>query len=270
MNWPDDFINKILLGDCLKVMPSIPDNSIDLVITSPPYNIGIDYGTYKDNLPWKKYYNWCKLWLKEIYRILKNDGRFCLNHYLSLGNSKEKTAPLMILNGLSLEIGFKHHGLAIWEDKTISTLTAWGSWLSASSPYVNCPTEGILILYKEHWKKENKGVSTIENRDFIMATKGVWNLGTDRKRLTPATFPERLPGLCINLLTYEDDLVLDLFLGSGTTAVACRELGRRFIGIEINPEYCEIARRRLSGVTPPLPLIYAKNVSEGIEPESII
>lgn len=248
MKYPDDFINKILLGDCLKVMSSIPDNSVDLVVTSPPYNIGIDYGTYKDNLTWEEYYHWCEKWLREIFRILKSDGRFCLNHYLSCGNTEEKTAPLMILNSLSLEIGFKHHGLAIWEDKTISTLTAWGSWLSASSPYINCPTEGILILYKEHWKKENKGVSTIENRDFIMATKGVWNLGTDRKRLTPATFPERLPGLCINLLTYENDLVLDPFLGSGTTAAVCKEYKRRYIGIEIDEKICWIARRRVNSI----------------------
>jgi len=101
MKYPIDFINKLIYGDCLEVMPFIPDNSIDLVVTSPPYNIGIDYGSYKDNLLWEEYYNWCKLWLKEIYRILKSDGRFCLNHYLSLGNSKERSAPLMILNSFS-------------------------------------------------------------------------------------------------------------------------------------------------------------------------
>ncbi len=245
----DNFINQIIQGDCIQVMKNIPDNYVDLVVTSPPYNIGIDYGTYKDNLAWKEYYSWCKKWLKEIYRILKNDGRFCLNHYLSLGNSKERTAPLMVLNGLAIEIGFKHHGLAIWEDRTINTLTAWGSWMSASAPYINSPFEGILVLYKEFWQKQTKGESTIEKNDFIMASKGIWDIGTERKRLTPCPFPVKLPRLCINLLTYKNDIVLDPFIGSGTTAVAAKELNRRYIGIDSNLNYCEIAKRRISSMT---------------------
>ena len=238
-------INKIICGDCLEVMKNFPDKSIDLVITSPPYNCGIDYGKYKDNLEWKKYYQWCEEWLKEILRILKQDGRFCLNHYLSLGQSNNRHSPLMKLNEMAIEIGFKHHGIAIWTDITLTKRTAWGSWKSASAPYINSPYEGILVLYKDKWKKESQGKSTISDKDFMMACSGVWNMGTDKNRLTPATFPIRLPELCINLLSFENDLILDPFLGSGTTVIACKRLKRNFIGIEINPDYCKIAKQRL-------------------------
>jgi len=229
-------------------MPFIPDNSIDLILTSPPYNLGIDYGTYKDNLPWEEYYQWCEKWLREIFRILKSDGRFCLNHYLSCGNAEERTAPLMTLNSLSLEIGFKHHGLGVWMDTSLSGLTSWGSWCSASAPYVNSPFEGILILFKEYWKKQSEGKSTIEKGDFMMLCGGAWKIGTEKKRLTPSPFPKRLPALCINLLTYEDDIVLDPFIGGGTTAAVCKKYKRRYIGIEIDRKICGIAERRVNSI----------------------
>jgi len=136
---------------------------------------------------------------------------------------------------------FKHHGLAIWTDITLTKRTAWGSWLSASAPYVNSPYEGILILYKERWKKADNGISTISKEDFMKLTTGVWNMAPDHKRLTLATFPEELPSNCINLLSYENDIILDPFMGSGTTGVVARKLKRNFIGIEIDPGYVKIA-----------------------------
>jgi len=148
-----------------------------------------------------------------------------------------------------MDIGFKHHSCAIWTNSSLASNTSWGRWMSASAPYISSPFEGILILYKENWKKEDKGVSTIENKDFIMATRGIWNIGTDRKKLTPSTFPERLPGLCINLLTYENDIVLDPFIGSGTTAVACKKLKRRYIGIEIDKKIYQIACKRINSIS---------------------
>lgn len=239
-------INKIYQGDCLELMKQIDDESVDLVITSPPYNIGIDYDSWNDDVDWEKYYSWCKEWMKEIYRVLKIDGRFCLNHYLCLGTAKARHSPLMELNQIAVkEIGFKHHAVCVWTDRTLTKRTAWGSWKSASAPYINTPYEGILILYKQDWKKHRKGVSTISKDKFMELCSGVWNMQPERKGLTKANFPIELPSNCINLLSYEEDVVLDPFMGSGTTAVACKQLNRNFIGFEISESYCKIAEKRL-------------------------
>ncbi|MBT9174676.1 MAG: Modification methylase DpnIIB [candidate division WS2 bacterium] len=237
----------IINGDCLLVLRGIEDKSVDLVVTSPPYNCGIKYKDWNDEMEWEDYYNWCRKWLKEVYRVLKDDGRFCLNHYFSLGSGKGRASPLMDLNYIATrEIGFKHHSVAIWQDITLAKETAWGSWLSASSPYINSPYEGILFLYKSVWKKQKQGVSTIHKNEFVKLTRGIWELRTETKQLTPAGFHMDLPVKCIQLLSYEDDLVLDPFMGGGTSLVACKQLNRRGIGIEISEEYCKVVKQRLS------------------------
>lgn len=232
--------------DCIDGMKQIDDNSIDLVVTSPPYNIGIDYDNYNDKKEWNNYYKWCEKWLKEIYRVLKKDGRFCLNHYLSIGDGNFRTAPLMELNNTSVhKIGFKHHSVAVWPDITLVKRTAWGSFCSASSPYINSPFEGILIMYKNQWKKKNKGESTIKKDMFISSCRGIWNINQEIKGLTKANFHMTLPAICVDLLSYKDDIVLDPFMGSGTTAIICKEKKRKYIGFEISKKYVEIANERI-------------------------
>ncbi len=238
-------LNKIYLKDCILGMKGLPDNSIHLCVTSPPYNLGIEYDTYDDARPWNEYYEWCEKWLSEIYRVLKPDGRLCLNHCMVGANNGEFTFCLAELSRICQNIGFRFKSIALWTDATIPKRTAWGSWMSASAPYVSAPYEGILIFYKDVWKKENSGTSTITKKDFIMATSGLWNIPTDKERLSPAPFPVKLPKLCINLFSYETDVVLDPFMGSGTTGVACQELGRFYIGFEIDKKYVKIARKRI-------------------------
>jgi len=237
--------NKIYNMDCLEGMKQLPDESVDLVVTSPPYNIGTDYNEYDDNKDWQEYYKWCENWLKEIFRVLKKDGRLCLNHYLSLGTSAFRTAPLMELNTIALKLGFNHHSVAIWTDRTLAKRTAWGSWMSASAPYINSPFEGVLILYKYSWKKLSKGESTIDKQSFIDGCRGIWNIATETKGLTKANFHLDLPKLCINLFSYSGDVILDPFIGSGTTAVASIETNRNFIGYEIDKGYYDIAVGRI-------------------------
>jgi site-specific DNA-methyltransferase (adenine-specific) len=238
-------LNTIQCGNCLTLLPKIPDNSIDLIVTSPPYNVEMKYDVYVDSVPWKEYYIWCEKWLLECLRVLKPDGRMALNHYLSLGNSKTgRTAPLMELNHIATNLGFKHHTVAVWTDRTLSIRTAWGSWMSSSCPYISSPFEGILILYKDSWKKLKKGISDCPKEDFIQLTGGIWKMQPETRGLTPANFCVDLPLKCIRLLSYVDSVILDPFIGSGTTAIACLMTGRKYIGMELSPEYCNIAAKR--------------------------
>ena len=245
--YQDEF-GKIYCEDCLSKegLLSIQDNSIDLIVTSPPYNIGIDYDSYFDDLLWKDYFEWCSKWLKECYRVLKPDGRMALNHYLSFGNAKKRLSPISELNLISEKIGFKHHSIAVWTDRTLANKTAWGSFQSASAPYINCPFEGILIMFKERWKKDEKGVSDISKEEFVKLSHGAWDVRTETRGLTKANFSKDFAEKCIKLLSYQEAIVLDPFMGSGTVAVVCKENKRQYVGFEISEKYCEIIKNRLS------------------------
>ena len=233
--------------DCTKVLNKLEDDSIDLVVTSPPYNLGIKYNSYNDNMDWGSYYAWCDVWLREIYRVLKPDGRLCLNHCLSCGKSEHRHLPLMKLYDIATSlIGFNSHGLALWNDNTICKPTAWGSWLSASAPYISQTFEGVLILYKERWKKDGDGISTISSDDFMIGCHGLWNFSVSKRSEHPATFPIDLPKLCINLFSYKDDIVMDPFMGIGTTGIACYQLERKFIGVELDLIYFKLAEKNIS------------------------
>ena len=240
--------DTIIQGDIIQELQKFPSDCIDLVITSPPYNCGISYGDYKDNLPWQDYLNWAEQWLKEIKRVLKEDGRFCLNVLLEmrLENNRNRVSPFAEFYHLLKKVGLNLFGTAIWTDPHRTKLSAWGSWKSATNPYIYCPFEAIIITYKKYWKKQKRGKSTISAEEFIKGCSGIWKLKTETQPLTPSAFHTDLPDMCIKLLSYEGDLVLDPFMGSGTTAVSCQRLKRHFIGIEINKQYCQIAKKRLA------------------------
>lgn len=135
--------------------------------------------------------------------------------------------------------------LPMWTDPHRVKFTAWGSYKSASAPYIYNPYEVVIIAYKKHRKKQNRGEDTISKEDFIKGCSGVWNIKTDTNSLTKATFPVELPQLIIELLSYKNDLVLDPFSGSGTTGVACFNTERNYLGIEISKKYFEISKKRL-------------------------
>jgi site-specific DNA-methyltransferase (adenine-specific) len=247
-------LEALMCGDVMEQLKLIPDNSVDLIVTSPPYNVGIKYDNYDDARTWDNYYCWCGAWLGQLLRVMKPDGRCCINMYLSLGTSKFRTAPLMTINQWAVAQGFKHHSMALWYDVTLTKLTAWGSWLSASAPYVSAPFEGILILYKDQWKKQNKGVSTTTKEEFREFACGVWKFAPNRRSDHPAPFPEKLAARCINGLSYVGDTVLDPFLGTGTTAIAAKKASRGYIGIDISPDYIEKAKVKLAAVVVPPPV----------------
>lgn len=226
---------------------SIESSSIDLVVTSPPYNVDIKYKTYDDKMPYKAYLDFTREWLLKCYALAKDDGRFCLNIPLDKNKGGQQSVCADITT-IAKEVGWKYHSTIIWNEQNISRRTAWGSWLSASAPYVIAPVEVIVLLYKKQWKKKGGSrQSDIEREEFLEWTNGVWNFsGESRKKVGhPAPFPVELPRRCIKLFTFVGDTVLDPFLGSGSTLLACLETNRRGIGVDIDEGYCGLAKQRL-------------------------
>lgn len=242
--WSDKNL-KIYCEDFLR--RPIDKNSVDLIVTSPPYNLDISYNSYKDGDPYEKYLDFSKNWLKEAYRVLKNDGRMCLNIPLDKNKGGQQSVAAD-LTKLAKKIGFKYHSTIIWNEGNMSRRTAWGSYLSASAPYVIAPVEVILILYKKTWKKEKRGISDIIKKEFIDWTNGLWRFnGESKKRVGhPAPFPIELPKRCIKMFSYVGDVILDPFLGSGTTLIASYLYNRRGVGIEIDKKYFELAIDRIN------------------------
>lgn len=235
---------ELINGDFLKI--DFPENSIDLVVTSPPYNVGIDYKTHNDSVSYSEYLEWTAEWLRKLLALLKGDGRACINIPLdkNKGGQQSVYADITVL---AKKVGFKYHSTIIWNEGNISRRTAWGSWLSASAPYVIAPVETIVVLYKNSWKKQRKGKSDITKEEFIEWTNGLWTFsGESKKRVGhPAPFPVELPKRCIKLFSFVGDTVLDPFLGSGTTAIAAFKLNRKVVGVEIDPSYFQLAIKRI-------------------------
>lgn len=226
---------------------SIKENSIDLIVTSPPYNVDIKYNSHNDKMSYDDYLSFTKEWLSKCYKLIKDDGRFCLNIPLDKNKGGQQSVCADITT-IAKQVGFKYHSTIIWNEQNISRRTAWGSWLSASAPYVIAPVEVIVILYKNKWKKiSGSGKSDIIRKEFLDWTNGVWNfVGESKKRIGhPAPFPVELPRRCIKLFSFVDDTILDPFLGSGSTLIACVQTHRKGIGIEIDKNYCNLAKQRL-------------------------
>lgn len=237
---------RIYNEDILNIQ-AIGKEKIDLVVTSPPYDVDVKYENYDDNLPYDEYLEFTRKWLSKVYGLAKPDGRLCLNIPLDKSKGGQQSVCADI-TAIAKEVGWKYHSTIIWNEQNISRRTAWGSWMSASAPYVIAPVEAILIMYKSRWEKTRKGRSDITRDEFIQWTNGVWNFSGESKRKIghPAPFPVELPKRCIKLFTYKGEVVLDPFLGSGTTLIACQQTDRTGIGVEINRDYCRLAAKRLS------------------------
>ncbi len=220
--------------------------SFDLIITSPPYNVGIEYDNYNDEMSYKEYLDFSYKWLSNCYYWSKKSTRMCLN--VPLDKNKGGARPVASdITQIALKAGWKYKSTIIWAEKNISRRTAWGSWLSASAPNVIAPVEVIIILYKEEWKKPYKGTSDITKEEFIAWTNGLWEFnGESKKRIGhPAPFPRELPKRCIKLFSYVGEVVFDPFVGSGTTLIEALVNNRKAVGVEISKEYCELAKKRI-------------------------
>jgi site-specific DNA-methyltransferase (adenine-specific) len=268
----EDYVGKVINGDCIEVMAKMPESSVDLIVTSPPYGVGIAYDTFNDDIEFEQYKLFSASWLREAYRVLKDDGRIALNIPYEI-NRQDKGGRILMVSELwqvMKSIGYKFYGIVDLEEDSPhrSKTTAWGSWMSPSAPYIYNPKECVLLAYKKTHIKKIKGepewvgeVMDVEQEDgttkkktvyqdehkkeFMELVYGQWDYFADTKQMTKATFSMDIPMKAIKILTYRNDIILDPFTGSGTSICAAEIGGRRWIGIELSENYSKVARDRV-------------------------
>jgi site-specific DNA-methyltransferase (adenine-specific) len=232
-----------------ETMAELPDSSIHLMVTSPPYNVGKEYD---EDLTLGEYLEFLKrVWI-EVFRVLVPGGRACIN-VANLGRKPYIPLHAFIIRDMN-NVGFLMRGEIIWDKAaSASASTAWGSWRSASNPTLRDVHEYILVFSKGSFRREKFGdrKDTISRDAFLQYTKSVWTFPAEsaRKIGHPAPFPMELPKRLIQLYTFEDEIMIDPFMGSGQSALATLESGRHYIGYEIDPEYAELAESRIRHFT---------------------
>ena len=249
-NLPNEFKNTIVQGDSELVLKNLPDNCIDLVFTSPPYNFGLNYSKSDDASDWAAYFEKLFSVFDECIRVLKFDGRLVVN--VQPLYSDYIPSHHIISNHL-MQRRMIWKGEILWEKNNYNCkYTAWGSWKSPSSPYLKYTWEFLEIFCKGDLKKsgssENADISVESFKKWVV---GKWSIAPERKMKLfnhPAMFPEELANRVLLLLSFRGDTILDPFAGAGTTCVAAKKNQRQFLGIDISAEYCATAETRLSDV----------------------
>jgi modification methylase len=243
--FPPEYLDKILLGSSEK-MQEIPENSLHLMVTSPPYNVT---KAYDEDLSLEEYLQLLRGVFSETYRVLVSGGRACVN-IANLG--RRPYLPLSdFISQIMLEIGFLMRGEIIWNKGAGAGVSmAWGSWQSASNPVLRDVHEYILVFSKGSFAREKSvdNVNTISKEQFMEWTKSVWTMNPESAQKVghPAPFPIELPYRLIQLYTFRGDIILDPFIGSGTTAIAAWKAGRHYIGYENDPAYVQLAQNRIA------------------------
>ena len=264
--------NRIIQGDCVVEMGKLPESTVDLVVTSPPYNVGIDYDSHDDRMTMEDYWEFTEQWLSKAFRLLKDDGRIAVNIPYEV-NVQDRGGRILFMSefwSIMKKVGFKFYGLVDLDENSPhrSKTTAWGSWMSPSSPYIYNPKECVILAYKKDRIKKVKGEpqwkgelvdlvqedGTIkqkmmyqeeDKKEFMSLVYGQWEYFADTRQQTKATFSMDIPMKAIKILTYRNDVVLDPFTGSGTSLCAAEISGRRWLGIELSENYTNVAKERV-------------------------
>jgi site-specific DNA-methyltransferase (adenine-specific) len=236
---------QVLRGDSARLVEARGELNANLIVTSPPYSLGVDYGQagYADDQPYGRYLDWVRKWAAMLFEVAASGGRACINIPLD-SNKGGKRAIYADYLRIFQEVGWTYQTSIVWNEQNISRRTAWGSWMSPSAPFVTAPVEMIAVFFKGSFRRPATGGKRgdITRDEFLAWTLGTWTFpGANPRRVGhPAPFPEELPRRLIKLYSYPQDMVLDPFVGSGTTLVAASRLGRRSVGIEINPAFCDL------------------------------
>ena len=237
-----DWVNNVYCKSS-EQMDEIPDNAISFAVTSPPYNASKEYD---EDLSLNDYLGLISRVGSEVYRVLRPGGRYAIN----IANLGRK--PYIPLNAffyqIHIELGFLPMGEIIWQKaKGANNSTAWGSWKSAKSPRLRDIHEYILIFAKQSFSRPDKGESDIEKDEFMASTLSVWDVPPESAKRVghPAPLPVKLIERLIKLYSYRNDVVLDPFIGSGTSGIAALNTSRKYVGYDTSPQYVELAKRRI-------------------------
>ena len=247
---PEKFTNQIICGDSAEVLKKLPDNCVDLVFTSPPYNFGLDYENHKDGTDWNDYFNKLFAVFKECIRVVKYGGRIIVNvqplfsDYIPIHHT---------ISDFFMKNKMIWRGEILWEKNNYNCkYTAWGSWKSPSNPYMKYTWEFLEIFCKGDLKhtgsKDNADITGDEFKKLVYAK---WSIAPERNMKEyghPAMFPEKLVSQTLKLFSFENDVILDPFNGVGTTTKVAKQFNRRFIGIDVSEGYSKKAKDRLNGV----------------------
>lgn len=247
---PCGFVDKIVCGDSENVLSELPDNCVDMVFTSPPYNFGLDYGKTEDDRNWREYFDKLFKVFDQCVRVLKYGGRIIVN-----------VQPLFsdyipshhIISRYFMDKKLIWKGEIMWEKNNYNCkYTAWGSWKSPSNPYLKYTWEFIEIFCKGDMKKsgDSKNID-IGADEFKKWVVGKWSVAPERKMKEyghPAMFPEEIANRALKLFSFQGDLILDPFNGAGTTTAVSKETNRRYLGIDISEDYCRTAEKRLKKI----------------------
>lgn len=242
--FPPKYENTIIARSSENML-ELPDNCLHLMITSPPYNVTKEYD---DDLSLQEYLELLQKVFTETHRVLVHGGRACVN-VANLG--RRPYLPLSdFISTMMLEIGFQMRGEIIWHKGAGAGVSmAWGSWQSAANPVLRDLHEYILIFSKGSFARQKPPdkENTIAKEQFLEWTKSVWTMNPESAKRVghPAPFPVELPYRLIQLYSFKGDIVLDPFMGSGSTALAALQAERKYVGYEINPEYVALAEKRL-------------------------
>ncbi len=285
----ESFLNKIICGDALAVLKKIPSNSIHMAITSPPYNLGINYATYNDDLEYDQYLKWLKDIFAETNRVLMEGGRLAIN--IAPTSIKNFRPVHHDISRIVRDIGMIMRTEIIWYKQSMTAKrTAWGSWQSPSNPHIIPSWEYVMVFSKNEWRLdakrkkgdiEEKAQADIRPEEFEKYSDGFWQIQPDNEGFWhisaervrnghPAPFPEELIYRLAKFYTYKGDILLDMFGGTGTVAYVAMKNDRQFVHIDICKEYCEIALKRLENFCKPQMSLSVDTVCKRIQPEILV
>lgn len=247
---PEKFLNKIIPKDSEEVLKKLPDNCIDLIFTSPPYNFGLGYDTTEDGVDWSKYFDTLFRIFSECIRVLKYGGRIIVDIQPLFS---DYIPSHHIISNFFIQNKLIWKGEILWQKHNYNCkYTAWGSWKSPSSPYLKYTWEFLEIFckgdLKKPGKKENIDIAANEFKKWVLAEWAIAPEKNMKKYNHPAMFPEKLVERVLKLFSYREDVILDPFNGVGSTTVVAKKLGRKYLGIDTSKEYCKTAEKRLKEV----------------------